>query len=248
MYKLNKIYNIDCVEFMQKIEDDSISLIIADPPYNIAKSKPLTGNSHGKIKTLDADWDIFSSPEKYREFSNNWMAEAKRILKSNGSIFVYGNRSSIFEMKSCLDNNDLNFMDMITWVKRDSPPNITCRMYAHSTEFILWYCKAKTNWVFNHKEIKKYNNDKQMRNYWDIPRTMRKEEKTNHPTQKRIILSDIIVEGHSNIDDLVYIPFAGSGSEIESCIKLHRNWIATETNEEYIVKIINPRINKMKNL
>jgi len=188
---------------------------------------------------------MFNSKEEYINFSNIWINECNRILKDNGSIFVYGTRQSIFDMKNILDKVGLYYIDMITWIKRDAPPNVTCRMYAHSTEFVLWYCKSNKGWIFNHDIIKKYNNGKQMRNYWDIQRTMKKNEKTNHPTQKKIELSDIIIEGHSNENDLVYIPFAGSGSEIESCIKYSRNYIATETNKQYIDEIIIPRINKI---
>ena len=55
-----------------------------------------------------------------------------------------------------------------------------------------------------------------------------------------------MIKASSNEGDLVYIPFAGSGSEIESCIKNNRNWIATELNEEYINEIILPRIQNVE--
>lgn len=67
-------------------------------------------------------------------------------------------------------------------------------------------------------------------------------EKRLHKTQKPLKLSERIINTSSNPNDLVYIPFAGSGSEIESCIKNDRNWIATEINKEYIDNIILPRI------
>ena len=70
------------------------------------------------------------------------------------------------------------------------------------------------------------------------------DEYTNHPTQKPLSISERIIRVHSNENDLVYIPFAGSGSEIESCILNKRNWLATELNKEYIDDIIIPRINK----
>lgn len=67
-------------------------------------------------------------------------------------------------------------------------------------------------------------------------------EKRKHTTQKPLELSERLVIASSNENDLVFIPFAGSGSEIEACIKHKRNWIATEVNEEYINEIILPRI------
>ena len=63
------------------------------------------------------------------------------------------------------------------------------------------------------------------------------------PTVKAQGLCDRIIKSSSNENDLVYIPFAGSGSEIVSCIKNNRNYIATEINKKYIDDIIIPRIN-----
>jgi DNA modification methylase len=72
-------------------------------------------------------------------------------------------------------------------------------------------------------------------------------EYTKHPTQKPLSICDRIIQVHSNENDLVYIPFAGSGSEIVSCINNNRNYIATELNNDYIEEIIKPRINKIVN-
>lgn len=88
-----------------------------------------------------------------------------------------------------------------------------------------------------------YNTEKIDGDVWEFVRVRYKmPEYTNHPTQKPLSICDRIVKVHSNENDLVYIPFAGSGSEIESCIRNNRNWIATELNEEYISDIIYPRI------
>ena len=67
-----------------------------------------------------------------------------------------------------------------------------------------------------------------------------------HKTQKPQDITDRIIKASSNEEQLVYIPFAGSGSEIVSCIKNNRNYIATETNREYIEDIINKRIENIK--
>ena len=72
-------------------------------------------------------------------------------------------------------------------------------------------------------------------------------EKRKHTTQKPLDLSERLILASSNEGDLVFIPFAGSGSEIEACVKNKRNWIATELNREYIDEIILPRINNLQN-
>ena len=102
-----------------------------------------------------------------------------------------------------------------------------------STEFCLIYCKSDKNWIFNAKEIKKYNNGKQLRNCWDIPRSMKKEERLPHPTQKKIETQLILVNMLSNKGDLVLDPFMGSGTTAEACISLDRNYIGFEKNKIY---------------
>lgn len=212
----------------------------------LLKKNNLKGNSHGGIQTLQEEWDIFPSKEHYINFTKKWISEAYRILKPNGSIFVWGNYKSIFDIKKTLDEQGFYFRDMITWIKRDAPPNVTCRLYANSTEFALWYCKSDTGWIFNHDNLKNLNDGKQMRNFWDVPRSMTKKERTVHKTQKKYECCERIVVGHSDLNSIVYIPFAGSGSEIEACIRNSRRWIATETNNEYIEEIIIPRVDKIE--
>ena len=215
---LNSILNTDCIKGMSALPDNSIDLIIVDPPYGIAKKSPLNGNSHGKIKTLHADWDIFSSFDEFLNFNRLWIEQSFRLLKPNGSIAVWGDRRNIFFVQPILEQFFPKFLDLITWIKRDAPPNITQRGLAASTEFCLIYCKNSTNWTFNGNALKKYNNDKQMRNFLDITRTMSSKERVGHPTQKKIETHLILVEMLSNKEEIVLDPFLGSGTTACACI------------------------------
>jgi DNA modification methylase len=100
----------------------------------------------------------------------------------------------------------------------------------------MWFLKGR-GWVFN----------RQRDNYEDglfhYPVVQGKER--IHSTQKPLGLSEELIKIHSNKDDLVYIPFAGSGTEIIACINNKRNWIATELNSIYIENLITPRINNL---
>lgn len=163
--ELNKIYHMDCNAYMKTLPDACINLIIADPPYGISKQNPFLVHSHGAIKGMGEKWDIFDSDEKYRSFTMEWINNASRILTENGSIFVWGNYCSIFKMHSCLEETGMFYKGMISWVKRDAPPNVTRRLYALSTEFALWYCKSEKGWIFNHDDLRRLNGGKQMRDY-----------------------------------------------------------------------------------
>lgn len=240
--ELNQIYQRDCREYMQSLPDACVSLIIADPPYGISKQKAFSDRSHGVITGMSESWDIFGSDSEYCDFTRKWVSQTKRILKENGSIIVWGNYISIFKVQKYLEETGMYYKGLITWVKRDSPPNATRRSYALSAEYAVWYCKSKTGWIFNHDNLKRLNGGKQMRDFWDIPKTMTKQEYTKHRTQKKYETAERLVVGHSRKGDLIYIPFAGSGTEIEACIRNGRSWLATEMEESYIEDFIVPRI------
>lgn len=233
MIEINKIYQECCIQGMNKIESNSIDLIIADPPYGVSKKKPLRGSSKGKIITLNESWDDFDSKSELITFNRSWIEKAHRVMKDNACICVWGDRRNIFYVQPILEEYFPKFIDMVTWVKRDAPPNVTSRGMAASTEFCLIYCKSDKNWIFNAKEIKKYNNGKQLRNYWDIPRSMKKEERVAHPTQKKIETQLILANMLSNKGDIVLDPFMGSGTTAQACISLDRNFIGFEKDKIY---------------
>lgn len=229
--EINKIYNEDCLDGLKKIKDGSIDAIITDPPYGIAKKKPLVGKSKGKISTLSSEWDIFESMDDFIEFTEKWLIECKRILKPNGSIAVWGDRRNIFFVQPIMESLFPKFLDLVTWVKRDAPPNVSQRGLAASTEFCLVYCNSEKGWTFNGQDIKKYNNGKQARNYLDIQRSMTKKERLPHPTQKKIETQTFLVEMMTNEGEIVVDPFMGSGTLAEASIITNRNFIGFEKDK-----------------
>jgi len=120
--------------------------------------------------------------------------------------------------------------------------------YTGNTEFPLFPTEEHWNTLKNvfdihidYDSIKiTYNSIHGLTNVWNDINFYIKDRK--HPSEKPVDLSDRYIKIFSNENDLIYIPFAGSGSEIESCIKNNRNWIASEINKEYIIDIIEPRI------
>lgn len=245
--ELNKVYNKDCITYMKLLSDKSVNLIIADPPYNIGKDY---GNGTDK-----------QSKEQYLQFISDFMYESKRILTDNGSLILYTGKQ-YYPYWHIEVENHMKIINQIIW-KYDSSgvqpknkyggvyePIIYAAMNDKKRTFNKEHCmvEAKTGAKRGLIDYRKnppqpYNTEKIDGDVWEFVRVRYKmPEYTNHPTQKPLSICDRIVKVHSNENDLVYIPFAGSGSEIESCIKNNRNWIATELNEEYISDIIYPRI------
>lgn len=248
--ELNKIYNEDCIIYMQSFPDNSIDLIIADPPYNIGKNY---GNKTDK-----------QSKEEYLRFVHDFIEQSQRILKETGSLILYTGKQ-YYPYWHIEVEKYMKIINQIIW-KYDSSgvqpknkyggvyePIIYAAMDDKKRTFNKEHCmvEAKTGAKRGLIDYRKnppqpYNTKKIDGDVWEFVRVRYKmSEYTNHPTQKPLSICDRIVKVHSNVNDLVYIPFAGSGSEIESCIRNNRNWIATELNREYIDKIILPRINDL---
>lgn len=136
----NQIYCMDCIEGLKKIEDKSIDLVIVDPPYYKVMTKDHKGNSY----EWDKQWDSF---EHYLEWCKSWFIELKRILKSNGSLYIFSDDKISAYIQIKLDRL-FNLENSIVWVK---PNNMTnkgwdkFRCYSPITERILFYSKESRN-------------------------------------------------------------------------------------------------------
>lgn len=179
----------------------------------------------------------------------------KMLPPVSENLIVYRKNAKPF-VKTILKNKQLEHkksakeMNEILGCKSNGGGNWT--KYTGNTQFPLFptephwnTLKNALNISVNYKSIQiTYNPIIGLTNVWNDVNFYIKNRL--HPSQKPVDLSDRYIKIFSNKDDLVYIPFAGSGSEIESCIRNKRNWIATETNQEYIDKIILPRIEKIE--
>ncbi|WP_024789848.1 site-specific DNA-methyltransferase [Lebetimonas sp. JH292] len=252
--QLNKIYYDNCLNVLNdknKIEDNSIQLIFADPPYNLSgNGLKLVGNkTGGDYFMVNEAWDKMSF-EEYKDFTNKWIKACKRILKENGSIFICCSYHNIGECTMGLKENGFKINNIITWQKTNAMPNLTRRVLTHSTEFIIWAVKGK-NWIFNYEILKELNPErtkdgrkKQLRDVWQIPLCQGKERlkdengKALHPTQKPEELLKRIILGFSNEGDIVFDPFAGSGTTPYVAKKYNRKFIAIEKEKKYYKAIL----------
>lgn len=246
--KLNCIYNGDCVKILNKIIDkESIDLIFADPPYNLSGNNlKWKGNkTGGDWYMINEDWDKMSDFE-YMDFTRKWIGGCKKVLKENGSIYISCTYHNIAEIIMVLKQLRFKINNVITWQKTNAMPNMTKRVFTHSTEFVVWAVKGK-KWIFNYIELKKINPEKQkdgalkqMRDVWTLPLVQGKERlhgkdgRALHPTQKPEEMLKRIVIASSGKGDLVLDPFLGSGTTAIVAKKLDRNWIGIEKEKKYL--------------
>lgn len=230
----------------KEIEKESVNLIFADPPYNLSgNGLHWRGNkTGGDWYMVNEEWDKMSVPE-YLQFTRKWIGGAYRVLKEGGSIYVSCTYHNISEVMIVLKQLGFKINNIITWQKTNAMPNMTRRVFTHSTEFVIWAVKGK-KWIFNYDDLKKMNPDKQkdgslkqMRDVWQLPlvqgkeRIRGKDNRAMHPTQKPEEMLRRIIFASSNVGDIVLDPFLGSGTTTFVAKKFSRNWIGVEKDKKY---------------
>ncbi|MBR0128618.1 MAG: site-specific DNA-methyltransferase [Neisseriaceae bacterium] len=230
------IINQDILETLQQISNESINLIIADPPYFQIKG--------------DFDF-VFQNKEQYLNWCRKWLLECKRILKNNGTLILWGGvgiKPLTFARLAIMIEDEEIFIRQNWITQRNSRGYGTNKNYMSAREDFLFLTKSK-DYVFNipytdeksnRKDLgfngkPRKNTHKRVSNVWiDIAEASQSSiERCEHPTVKAQKLCDRIIQTHSNENDLIFIPFVGSGSEIISAIKNNRRVFGCEISKEY---------------
>ena len=142
--QLNKLYLGDALNILNdksKIEDNSIQLIFADPPYNLSgNGLKLTNNkTGGDYFMVNEEWDKMSD-EEYINFTNEWIKASKRVLKQNGSIFICCSYHNIGECTMGLKNNGFKINNIITTIFTiKNSINIIINTHDNIKFFIMWF-------------------------------------------------------------------------------------------------------------
>lgn len=225
----------DCIELMKKIPSDSIDLIITDPPYFLSNDG-ITCQSGKMVSVNKGDWDKVSSINEVDLFNELWLRECQRVLSKDGSIWVFGTNHNIFSVGHTIQKLNFKILNTITWIKTSPPPNLSCRMFTHSTETIIWSKKnSKSKHYFNYSLMKELNGGKQMKDVWTFGRTKKIEKRHGkHPTQKPEEIIERIVLCSSQEGDVILDLFSGSGTTGVVSVRNDRKYIGIEISEEYL--------------
>lgn len=245
-----KIYHGNFLELVKNIPDQSVDLIIADPPYNASKGKSLAleygslAGMGGSWKKIGQVWDDMSL-EDYLSFTMNWLTEARRILKQTGSMWVHGTYHSAGVTNVAMQLIGIEIINEIIWYKRNSFPNLAGRRLTASHETILWAHRGgKRSYRFNYEHSKNgdFSDDvlkspgKQMRTVWDLPNNKPREELAHgkHPAQKPVRLARRLIQLSAGPGDICVVPFAGSGTECVAAQVEGLHYIGFETDADYV--------------
>ena len=174
----------DCIELLDQF-DFKFDMIFADPPYFLSNGG-ISVQSGKMVSVNKGDWDKSQGFEKDNEFNYNWLKASRNHLTENGTIWISGTFHNIFSVAQMLTELDFKILNCITWAKTNPPPNLSCKYFTHSTEFILWARKSKkTPHYYNYELMKQINGGKQMKDVWHLPAIAPWEKSCGkHPTQK----------------------------------------------------------------
>ena len=237
---INRIIQGNCIDVLKLLPNESVDLIFADPPYNLQLKNKLKRPDNSKVNAVNDDWDKFSSFEEYDKFTYDWILECKRILKSNGTIWIIGSYHNIFRVGKTVQDIGFWILNDIIWRKSNPMPNFKGTRFTNAHETLIWASKEeKSKYKFNYDAMKSLNGDLQMRSDWILPICSGKERlKINgnkvHSTQKPESLLSRIILSSTNIGDVVLDPFLGSGTTAAVAKRYSRNWLGIEKENRYI--------------
>lgn len=210
-------------------------MIFADPPYFLSNGG-ISVQSGKQVSVNKGDWDKSQGFEKDNEFNRAWLSLCREKLKENGTIWISGTYHNIFSVAQMLNELDFRILNCITWAKTNPPPNLSCKFFTHSTEFILWARKnKKVTHYYNYELMKEINGGTQMRDLWSLPAIAKWEKSCGkHPTQKPLPLLARIILASTKENAWILDPFTGSSTTGIVASLLGRNFLGIDREEEYL--------------
>lgn len=223
--------------------DFKFDMIFADPPYFLSNDG--ISFQSGKIVSVNkGEWDKGKSTDEINDFNMRWLSACRDKLKDNGTIWISGTYHNIFSVATALKSLGYKILNVVTWAKTNPPPNISCRYFTYSTEFVIWARKSpKIPHRFNYELMKLLNDGKQMTDVWRLPAIARWEKSCGkHPTQKPLALLTRIILASTDENNWILDPFAGSSTTgIAACLT-GRRYLGIEKEKEFVVISKNRRI------
>ena len=235
----NQILRMDCIEAMRSLPDCSIDMVFADPPYNLQLGGDLLRPDNSKVDAVNDEWDKFASFAIYDKFTREWLAEARRILKPDGSLWVIGSYHNIFRVGTAVQDAGYWILNDIVWRKSNPMPNFKGTRFTNAHETLIWASKSeKSKYTFNYRAMKTLNDELQMRSDWVIPicggqERLKENGHKAHPTQKPEALLYRVLLATTEKGDVVLDPFFGTGTTGAVAKRLGREWIGCEREPAY---------------
>lgn len=223
MLNTNEVYNMDCMEGLKLLDDNSIDLVVIDPPYllNLNKTKNTTSCNRyaNDLLKLKDGFDL--------KVLDILIQKMKKI-----NIYIYCSKRQVKDILNYFSDKNCNH-EILTWHKQNPSP-LTNNNYLPDTEYILF---------FREKGVKLYGNYHTKRKYYISGTNQVDKKKYKHPTIKPLQLIEYHIENSSKEGDVVLDCFCGSGTTLVGAINKNRKFIGFEIDKEYY-EIAKKRVNE----
>ncbi|MBB5986167.1 site-specific DNA-methyltransferase [Sphingobium lignivorans] len=236
---LDMLLQGDCIAIMRTLPTGSVDMIFADPPYNLQLGGDLFRPEGGRVDAVDDAWDHFDSYGAYDAFCREWLSEARRILKPDGTIWVIGSYHNIFRVGALMQDAGFWILNDIVWRKANPMPNFKGTRFTNAHETLIWASQGeKAKYTFNYRAMKTLNDELQMRSDWVLPicagqERLKRDGHKAHPTQKPEALLYRVLLSCTKPGDVVLDPFFGTGTTGAVARRLGRRWIGIEREDSY---------------
>ena len=230
----------DCVEVMNRLEQRTVDMVFADPPYNLQLRGDLRRPNNTLVDGVSERWDTFAGFADYDRFTRSWISAARRLLKDDGTLWVMGTYHNIYRVGAILQDLGFWILNDVIWRKSNPMPNFKGRRFTNAHETLIWCAKTadQKRYTFNYEAMKGLNEGLQMRSDWLLPlcngpERLRKEGAKAHPAQKPEALLHRVILASTKVGDVVLDPFFGTGTTGAVARKLGRGFVGIEVDPDY---------------
>ncbi|MCS6855465.1 MAG: DNA methyltransferase [Elioraea sp.] len=237
---LDRVQRGDCIAVLRSLPPACVHAVFADPPYNLQLRNELRRPDDSLVDGVDEEWDRFPDLAAYDAFTRAWLAECRRVMRRDATIWVIGTYHNIFRIGAILQDLGFWILNDIVWRKSNPMPNFRGRRFTNAHETLIWAAWDRdSRYRFNYEAMKALNDDLQMRSDWTIPLCTGAERlkgpagRKLHPTQKPEALLHRIILACTNPGDTILDPFFGTGTTGAVARRLNRRFIGIERDETY---------------
>ena len=229
-FPVDTIHYLDFIKYSDLIPDNSINSIIADPPFGISFSGK---ESVYNRKSSNVQEGYVEIDQYYDEFSKLWISKLSRMLKDDGTAWIFSGWSNLSSILNAISGTDLNLINHVIWKYQFGV--FTRKKFVSSHYHLLFLSKSK-NYFFN--KIENYPLD-----VWEINRTYSPNELKNGTKLPHSLVMKCI-DYSSRPGDLILDPFMGNGTTAVAAKSSFRHYVGFELNKS-MKKIINNNVNQI---
>src|SRR5699024_8861791 len=220
--EINKIYNMDCIEGMKDIDDNSIDLIVTDPPYLIDYKTNYRKDKNHRFNNVILN-------DNNENIIKDYIKECHRVMKKDTAMYMFCSFDKVEVFKTELQKY-FTIKNMIIWVKNNHTAGDLEAQFCKQYEIIFLVNKGR-------RKIE----EKRITDIWHFDRVS--SHKLLHQNEKPVSLISQCIRQHSKKDDLVFDGFMGSGTTAVAAHRTGRKFIGYEL-DDYYYKVASKRIDE----